>query len=178
MARRSGFELVGVERLPVHGGEVRYTLARAGARRRSPAVDELLAAEASAGVTDLATLRGFAARVERTRDELVELLTGLRDKGATVAGYGATAKSATVLNYCGIGPELVPFICDTTPAKQGRLTPGSGIPVRGPEAFAGPYPEYAVLFAWNHAEEIMAKERAFREAGGRWILYVPEVRLV
>ncbi|MEU8265874.1 class I SAM-dependent methyltransferase [Sphaerisporangium sp. NPDC049002] len=178
MAQRSGFELVDVERLPVHGGEVRYTLARRGARRPGPAVAELLAAEGSAGITDPATLRRFTARVEHIRDALVELLTGLRDEGATVAGYGATAKSATVLNYCGIGPELVPFVCDTTPAKQGRLTPGSRIPVRSPEAFSGPYPDYALLFAWNHAEEIMAKERAFRESGGRWILYVPEVHVV
>ncbi|MEV0199607.1 class I SAM-dependent methyltransferase [Nonomuraea sp. NPDC050691] len=178
MARRHGFELVDVERLPVHGGEVRYTLARQGARTPSPAVAELLAAEDAAGVSDLATLRAFAGRVARGRDELVALLTRLRDEGARVYGYGATAKSATVLNYCGIGPDLVTFVSDTTPAKQGRLTPGSHIPVRGPEAFADPYPDYALLFAWNHAEEIMAKEEAFREAGGTWILYVPEVRLV
>ncbi|MBP2707907.1 class I SAM-dependent methyltransferase [Microbispora sp. RL4-1S] len=178
MARRHGFDLVGVERLPVHGGEVRYTLARRGARPVSPAVDALVAAEEAAGLGDPETLRAFAARVAANRDRLVGLLTGLRDRGATVYGYGATAKSATVLNYCGIGPDLVRFVSDTTPAKQGRLTPGSHIPVRGPEAFADPYPDYALLFAWNHAEEIMAKETAFREAGGTWILYVPDVHLV
>ncbi|MFC5821189.1 class I SAM-dependent methyltransferase [Nonomuraea harbinensis] len=178
MARRHGFELVDVERLPVHGGEVRYTLARRGARTPAPAVAALLAEEEARGLTEPATLRDFAARVAANRDDLVALLTGLREQGARVYGYGATAKSATVLNYCGIGPDLVAFVCDTTPAKQGRLTPGSHIPVRGPEAFADPYPDYALLLAWNHAEEIMAKETAFREAGGRWILYVPEVHLV
>ena len=178
MAARHGFELVDVERLPVHGGEVRYTLARRGARSPSSAVAALLAEEKARRLGEPATLRGFADRVAANRDALVALLESLRARGARVCGYGATAKSATVLNYCGIGPDLVPFICDTTPAKQGRLTPGSHIPVRDPKAFADPYPDYALLLAWNHAEEIMAKETAFREAGGRWILYVPEVRLV
>jgi methylation protein EvaC len=83
-----------------------------------------------------------------------------------------------VSNFCGIGPELVPFTCDSTPAKQGRLVPGCRIPVRHPDEFSAPYPDYALLFAWNHAEEIMAKETGFRENGGQWILYVPEVRVV
>ncbi|GIH96804.1 methyltransferase domain-containing protein [Planobispora siamensis] len=178
MASRHGFELVDVERLPVHGGEVRYTLARRGARTPTPAVAGLLAAEEAAALSEPATLRGFAARVARNRDRLVGLLTSLREQGARVYGYGATAKSATVLNYCGIGPELVSLVVDTTPAKQGRLTPGSHIPVRGPEAFADPYPDYALLLAWNHAEEIMAKETGFGRAGGAWILYVPEVHSV
>ena len=81
-------------------------------------------------------------------------------------------------NYCGIGPDLVEFVCDTTPTKQGKVTPGTHIPVRTPADFAADYPDYALLFAWNHAEEIMANEQAFRAAGGRWILYVPTVRIV
>ncbi|MFI0424824.1 methyltransferase domain-containing protein [Spongiactinospora sp. 9N601] len=178
MARGAGLELVDVERLPVHGGEVRYTLARQGTRTPTPAVAELIAAEAVARVADLAVLRAFGARVAAIAEDLTSLLTRLRAEGRRVAGYGATAKSATVLNYCGIGPDLVPFVCDSTPAKQGRLTPGAHLPVVPPDAFSDPYPDYALLFAWNHAEEIMDKERAFREKGGKWILYVPEVRVV
>ncbi|MEU4711951.1 class I SAM-dependent methyltransferase [Nocardia salmonicida] len=178
MARHFGFELVDVERLTVHGGEVRYTIARTGAREPSAQVAELLAAEHANDLAERSTLDRFAKAVERTRDDLSTLLHRLRAEGKRVAGYGATAKSATVLNYCGIGPDLVSFICDSTPAKQGRLTPGSHLPVRPPSAFAEPYPDYAVLFAWNHAEEIMAKERAFRDAGGKWIVYVPEVKVV
>ncbi|MFI6908557.1 methyltransferase domain-containing protein [Nonomuraea sp. NPDC050394] len=178
MAARHGFELVDVERLPVHGGEVRYTLARTGARTPAPAVAAMLAEEDEAGITRLSALDRFAATVEGNRDRLTALLKGLRAQGATIYGYGATAKSATVLNYCGIGPELLTFVSDTTPAKQGRLTPGTHIPVLGPEAFRDPYPDYALLLAWNHAEEIMAKETGFRESGGRWILYVPDVHVV
>lgn len=177
MAERFGFELADVERLPVHGGEVRYTLARKGARTPSEAVGKLLAEEREQGLTDLATLRGFAANVGRIRDDLVDLLTRLRSEGRSVVGYGATAKSATVMNFCGIGPDLVSFVCDTTPSKQGRLTPGKHIPVRPAAAFSDPYPDYALLFAWNHAEEIMAKEQEFRQAGGRWIRYVPDVHV-
>ncbi|MEU6038453.1 class I SAM-dependent methyltransferase [Actinomadura sp. NPDC047616] len=177
-AGRFGFELVDVERLPVHGGQVRYTLARAGARRPAAAVAELLEEERSRGLTDEAVLRGFATRTARVRDELVAMLTALRRDGSRVVGYAATAKSATLLNFCDIGPDLVPFICDTTPAKQGLVTPGKHIPVRPPGEFARPYPDYALLFAWNHAEEIMSKEREFRRAGGRWLMYVPRVHVV
>ncbi|GAA4292669.1 methyltransferase domain-containing protein [Actinokineospora soli] len=176
MARRHGLELVDVERLAVHGGEVRYWLARPGVRPRTAAVDALLAEEAE--LASRVVLDGFANRVQKIRADLVALLTDLRERGERVVGYGATAKSATVTNLCGIGPDLVEFICDTTPAKQHRLAPGSGIPVRPPADFADPYPPYALLFAWNHAEEIMAKERAFRDAGGKWITYVPEVRVL
>ncbi|MFJ8229491.1 methyltransferase domain-containing protein [Streptomyces sp. NPDC094448] len=178
MAERFGFELVDAERLPVHGGEVRYTIARAGRRTPAPAVAELLSQERERGLSEPANLQGFVGRVERARDELVALLRTLRAEGRTVVGYGATAKSATVANYCGIGPDLVSFISDTTPNKQGRLTPGSHIPVRSREEFENPFPDYAVLFAWNHAEEIIAKEQQFRESGGKWILYVPDVRVV
>lgn len=177
MAERYGLELVDVERLPVHGGEVRYTLAPAGRRAPSPAVGELMAAEDRMRLSEVATLRKFGSQVETNRQELLALLRELRDQGKTVVGYGATAKSATVTNFCGIGPDLVPFVCDTTPAKQGRLMPGSGIPVRKPDAFRNPFPDYALLFAWNHAEEIMANEKDFRAAGGQWIRYVPKVRV-
>ena len=82
------------------------------------------------------------------------------------------------MNYCGIGPDLLSIVYDSTPEKQGRVTPGTKIPVCPPKSFSNPYPDYALLFAWNHAEEIMAKERRFQENGGRWILYAPKVHIV
>ncbi|GIJ11080.1 methyltransferase domain-containing protein [Micromonospora andamanensis] len=178
MARRFGFELVDVRRLPVHGGEVRYTLARAGARTPSAAVAALVASEDARGLAELSTLHAFAAEVDRISRDLVGQLEKLRDSGLRVAGYGATAKSATVTNYAGIGPDLVPCVFDTTPAKQGRLMPGSHIPVRPAEEFAEYGADRLLLFAWNHAEEIIAKEKDFARGGGRWLLYVPEVRLL
>lgn len=175
MAARHGLQLVDVERLPVHGGEVRYTLAHAGGRTPTPAVRQLLAEESERGLGEPETLRAMGERVAANRDALVALLHRLKAESRSVVGYGATAKSATVNSYCGIDRELVSFVCDSTPAKQGRLTPGTHIPVRSPEHFANPYPDYALLYAWNHADEIMEKEQGFRDAGGKWIVYVPEV---
>jgi methylation protein EvaC len=177
-ARRFGFELVGVERLGVHGGEIRYTVASSGSRRGSPAVAELLNEESDRALHSSDTLRAFARTVARRRDALVSLLDQLRRDGRKIAGYGATAKSATVLNYCGVTADLLPRIYDITPAKQGKLAPGSRIPVLPFPESAGDYPDYFLLFAWNHADEIAAKETAFREAGGRWIRYVPDVQVV
>lgn len=173
-----GFELVDVEPIPLHGGEIRYTIARTGARRPSAAVGEMLTREEERGLADADVLDTFAKAVGRVREDLVALLQDIRAKGATVVGYGAPAKTTTVTNYCGIGPDLLPFTCDSTPGKQGHLVPGSHIPVRPPEAFGDDYPDYALLFSWNHAEEIMAKEQEFRRRGGRWIRYVPDVHVV
>jgi methylation protein EvaC len=175
IAERLGFELVDVEHLPVHGGEVRYTVARTGRRPVSDAVAEMRAEEERRRLHDPEVLRAFAATVAERRTQLVDALTTLKAEGRTVAGYAATAKSATVLNYCGIGPSLLPVVYDTTPEKQGRLTPGSGIPVQPFPADPSGYPDCFLLFAWNHTEEILAKEQAFAERGGRWIRYVPRV---
>lgn len=176
-ARRFGFELVDVERLTVHGGEVRYTIARRGARQVTGAVDAMVSEERDRGLLEHTTFEQFGANVKRICGDLVELLRRLRAEGKRVVGYGATAKSATVTNYSGIGPDLVDVVYDTTPAKHGRLMPGSHIPVTSASEFAEAGADYAVLFAWNHADEIKQKEKAFHEAGGRWITYVPDVRI-
>lgn len=170
-----GLALVDAQWIPQHGGEIRYIVAREGAYPSTAALSALLEAEQAAKVTERATLERFAASVGERRTALVDLLQDLAAQGKRVAGYGATAKSATLLNYCRIGPELVSFVSDNTVTKQGKYTPGSHIPVRSPEEFRDPYPDYAVCFAWNHQKEVMANERKFRESGGKWLLYVPQV---
>lgn len=178
MVARHGLELVDVRRLPVHGGEVRYTIARAGARPVSDAVTALIAEEEERGLHSPDTLRAFAGSVASVRNGLIALLERIVAEGGTVDAYGATAKSATVVNYAGLGPGLIRRVYDSTPAKQGMLTPGAHIPVVPPAALREDPPGHLLLFAWNHAEEIMEKERWFREQGGRWILYVPEPHTV
>lgn len=178
LAARFGLELVDAQHLDLHGGTIRYTIAHVGVKDPTTNVSEMLTQEKAAGIADEATFARFSDHIGHIRTDLVRLLRDLRSDGARVVGYGATSRSATVMNYCHIGPDLVPIVCDSTPEKQGRVTPGSKIPVCSPEAFCDPYPDYALLFAWNHAEEIMAKERLFREKGGRWILYAPQVHLV
>jgi methylation protein EvaC len=106
------------------------------------------------------------------------MLTDLKRRGKRVVGYGATSKSTTVTNYCGLTPEHIEFVSDTTPIKQGKLSPGVHIPVKPYTEFASRYPDYALLFAWNHAGEIMAKEQAFSKSGGKFITYVPQVEII
>lgn len=173
LAQRHGFTLTDVEHLDVHGGEQRYTLSRGGTP--SAAVRDLVAAEARYEMHSPTRLRRFGAEIARRRDDLREVLVAEQHSGRTIAGYGATAKSATVLNYCGIGPGLLPIIHDTTPEKQGRLTPGSHIPVVPFPTEQDARPDTYLLLAWNHTEEILAKEREFCDRGGRWIRYVPDV---
>src|ERR1700692_3283756 len=106
------------------------------------------------------------------------ILNELRENNKTVVRYGPTSKSTTVMNYCGITPNHLQYISDTTPIKQGKFTPGTHIPVKTYEVFKEKYPEYALLFAWNHAKEIMEKENEFMNSGGKWIQFVPKVQVV
>jgi methylation protein EvaC len=173
-----GLELVDVMPQVTHGGSMRYTLAPKGSRRVSRKVDEQLAKEAALGLDRAETYLRFKTNCESSRAALRQTLERLRSQDKRVVGYGATSKSTTVINYCGITPSHVEFISDTTPIKQGRLSPGAHIPVKPYGEFVKRYPDYALLFAWNHAAEIREKETGFVAAGGRWIVYVPEVAIV
>jgi methylation protein EvaC len=176
--RRHGLELIDVLPQPTHGGSMRYVLAPRGSHPISPNVPALIEKEKSLGLHQAKTCEQFKRNCEKSREELVGLLKKLKSEGGRVVGYGATSKSTTVLNYCGIGPDLIEFISDTTPIKQGKLTPGSHIPVKPYESFSENPPGYALLFAWNHANEIFAKEENFRANGGKWITFVPRVGLI
>jgi methylation protein EvaC len=176
--REHGMEVIDVQPQDVHGGSMRYVIARMGERTPSPAVAALYAKENKQGLNLDATYAGFKSNVEHSRDELMKLLRGIRKDSRRIVGYAATSKSTTVTNYCGITPELVEFISDTTPLKHGTYSPGAHIPVRPYEEFQSRYPDYALLFGWNHSREIMAKESGFKDAGGKWILYVPKVHVL
>lgn len=171
-------EIIDVQPQNVHGGSMRYVVANKNARPVSPAVAAQRAREDSLGLKLPETYVGLRRNIERSRDELLALLQDLKAQGKRVVGYGATSKSTTVTNYCGITPDLVEFISDTTPIKQGKFSPGAHIPVRAYAEFASAYPDYALLFAWNHGEEIMENEQKFQQAGGKWIVYVPEVKII
>ncbi len=171
-------ELIDVIPQNVHGGSMRYVITHKGARPVSTSVARQREKELTLGLGEPATWDRFRSSVERSRDALVNLLRDLRSAGKRIVGYAATSKSTTVMNYCGITSDLVEFISDTTPIKQGKFSPGAHIPVLPHDAFARDYPDYALLLAWNHSEEIMAREETFRRAGGRWIVFVPEVRVL
>jgi methylation protein EvaC len=171
-------ELVDVLPQNVHGGSMRYVLGHRGAYPVSAAVDRLREKEAALGLARPETYVRLRQSIEASRDQLRTMLEELSGAGHRVAGYAATSKSTTVTNYCGLSSRLVEFISDTTPIKQGKFSPGAHIPVRPYEEFKANYPDYGLLFGWNHAEEIMAKEQAFKAAGGKWIVYVPRVQVL
>ncbi|MEI6567708.1 MAG: class I SAM-dependent methyltransferase [Verrucomicrobiota bacterium] len=170
-------EIVDVAPQHTHGGSMRYTVAHRGAWPVSPAVTAQRSKEHALGLSEVATYDRFRRNVEKSGDNLIALLSKLKAEGRRVTAYGATSKSTTVTNYCGITPDLVEFISDTTPIKQGKFSPGAHIPVKAHVEFASRYPDYALLFAWNHGEEIKAKEVGFSAAGGKWIVYVPHVEV-
>ena len=157
---------------------MRYVLSHRGAYPVKNSVTQLIARERAQGLDRLATFKTFGANVAHSKQSLLTLLKELKSQGKRIAGYGATSKSTTILNYCGVGPELIEYISDTTLIKQGKFTPGMHIPVVPYETFKVNPPDYAVLFAWNHSEEIMAKEKDFIASGGKWIVHVPEVRVL
>ncbi len=144
----------------------------------TPSVAELRTEEDRRGVGSLDFYQGFAGRVARLKTELCNLLQELKRRGYRLAAYGAAAKGSTLLNYYGIGRETLDFVVDRSPYKQGRLMPGVHLPIRPPHALLEDRPDYTLLLAWNFADEILAQQAAYRQAGGRFILPIPEVRVV
>jgi methylation protein EvaC len=175
---RHDLEVIDVLPQVVHGGSMRYVIARTGNRPTHPRVREQRQREEKMGLRRPETYDALRRNIERSREQLMEVLNSLRRQGKRIAGYAATSKSTTVTNYCGITSEHLEFISDTTPIKQGKYSPGAHIAVRPNREFQGNYPDYALLFGWNHAAEIVEKEQQYRAAGGKWIVYVPEVRVM
>ena len=171
-------ELIDVSHQETHGGSMRYTLARKGKRVVKQTATAQLEYEQSNGLDQLSTYLKFAENCKYRKTELHSLLTRLKSEGKSVAGYAATSKSTTILNYCEIDSELIQYISDSTPEKQGTITPGSHIPVVTPEFLREQKPDYVVLFAWNHEQEIMAKESELTSAGTKWIRFVPIVEVI
>jgi hypothetical protein len=164
-----------VDELPTHGGSLRVHACRSGSARwmRTPAVDEVLSREASAGLGRLETYTAFDEAVKSTKREILSFLIEAKRAGKRICGYGAPAKGNTLLNYCGIGTDFIDFTVDRNPAKQGTLLPGSRIPVRAPEAIAEARPDLVLILPWNLRDEIAAQMAHIREWGGRFVVPIP-----
>lgn len=175
---RHGLRVFDVAELPTHGGSLRLSACHAGAARPSTAaVAALRARELAAGLDALAIYRGFADRVARTRGAVQDFFRGARAAGKTVAGYGAPAKGNTLLNHCGLGPEDLAFTVDASPHKQGKLLPGSRIPVRHPDAIRAARPDYLFVLPWNLRGEIAEQMAGIRDWGGRFVVPIPELEI-
>jgi SAM-dependent methyltransferase len=177
--RRHDLVIWNVERLPIHGGSLRiFATPAAQAPEPTAAVRDLLAEEQAWGVTDPASYRAFATRVETLKDELRALVARLKGEGKRLAAYGASAKGSTLLNYFGIGRESLDFVADRSTVKQGRYTPGTHLPIRPPEALLEAQPDHVLLLTWNFADEILAQQAEYRAHGGRFIVPIPALRVV
>lgn len=175
---RHGLEIFDVRRLAIHGGSLRLYAGRTGVHPVRDSVAALLAEEAAKGVASPRYYEDFAARVLGIRDDLRRLLAELKAAGHSVAAYGASAKGSTLLNFYGLGAETLDFVADRSTAKQGRLTPGTHLPIVAPEELLRRRPDYALLLTWNFAEEILRQQQPYRDAGGRFIVPLPAVRVV
>jgi SAM-dependent methyltransferase len=175
-----GLRVFDVEELATHGGSLRVYGCRrdSSAHAESPAASALIAREAAAGLASLAGYESFARKVRATKWALVDFLLSARRAGKTVAGYGAPGKSATLLNYCGIGRDLLEYTVDRNPYKQGRYLPGSRIPIYHPDKIRETKPDYVVILPWNLKKELTEQLAYVREWGGRLVVPIPEVTVL
>jgi hypothetical protein len=174
---RFGMRIFDIEEVDIHGGSFRVFVDRCRNDVNTGVLDALLRREARSGAHDIGRLQGFAYDVAENREQLRELLLGLRRRGHRIAGVSAPAKGMTLLNYCGIGADVLDFVTEKSRLKIGRFTPGGNIPVLSDDALAEQRPDYALLLAWNFASEIMRNLAAYTAAGGRFILPIPEPRI-
>jgi SAM-dependent methyltransferase len=174
---RHGLDVVDVSRIPIHGGSLLVT-ARADGQSPSRAVRELLTEEAAWGVRSFDTYRAFGERVASLTAELRDFLVERKQGGRRLAAYGAAAKGAMLLNVLGIGRDVLDFVVDRSPTKQGRYMPGTGLPIYGPERLLTEMPDELLLLTWNLLDEILAQQAEYRRRGGRFIVPIPSPRVI
>jgi SAM-dependent methyltransferase len=171
----AGLAVFDVEELPTHGGSLRVYAQRAddGRQPRSGRVDALLRREADAGMLDAGWYAGFQVRADKVKNDFLAFLLQMKREGRRVAAYGAAAKGNTLLNYAGVRPDLISFVVDRNPAKQGKYLPGSRIPIVGEERLKEARPDCIVILPWNLREEVTAQLVYARDWGARFVTAVP-----
>ena len=177
LCARNGLAVFDVEELPTHGGSLRVFVQRAaGARQVAAAVGELLAREEASGVKTAAYYASLAPAAERIKHELLRFLLQAKAEGKKVVGYGAAAKGNTLLNYAGVRGDLLAWVADANPHKQGKFLPGSRIPIVPPARIAEERPDYVLVLPWNLLGEMMEQQAVVRSWGGQFVVAVPALR--
>ena len=175
----AGLRIFDVEELPTHGGSLRiYGCLKDADHAVTGAVDAVMQAETAAGLQDAATYTGFQKKADAVKDGLLRFLLDAKAKGKTVAGYGAAAKGNTLMNYAGIRPDLMPFVCDAAKAKIGQYLPASHIPILPPSALEDNRPDYLVILPWNIASEVMNQNAELTKRGTKFVVAVPELKVI
>tara|TARA_B110000503_G_scaffold85544_1_gene130160 strand:+ start:218 stop:1417 length:1200 start_codon:yes stop_codon:yes gene_type:complete len=165
-------ELIDLIKQETHGGSMRYVISRKKNRPINPNVKKILTEEKKLNLDDIESCLVFKKKCENSKSKLKNLLSKLKLSGKKIVGYAATSKSTTILNYCKIGPQIIDYICDTTPEKIGKYSPGMHIPIVSTDRFRNDNPDIAYLFAWNHKNEILKKEKFFKKNNLKWISHV------
>jgi hypothetical protein len=178
LIERHGMVIQDVERVPIHGGTLRLFVAKESSSCRSNAVQNLLRNEADWGMDSFEYYNDFAQRVEVLKESLCSLLASLKQDGKQIAAYGAAAKGSTLLNYFGIGQEVLDYVVDRSTFKQGHYMPGMHLPIYSPDKLLEDMPDYVLLLTWNFAQEILAQQAEYRRCGGHFILPIPEVNII
>jgi len=172
----AGLRIYDLEELPTHGGSLRiYGCHQADSRPTTNAVETLLRRETEAGLQTLTPYASFQERANKVKDDLLDFLIKKKRAGKKVAAYGAAAKGNTLLNYAGVKPDLLPFVCDAAGAKQGKCMPGSHIPILPPQAIEQAQPDFVLILPWNIANEVMKQNGFIREWGGKFVTSVPKL---
>ena len=166
------FDLIDVISQPTHGGSMRYILSRKKENNINKNVENAISYEKKYNLDNLESCLNFKTNCEISKDKIISTLKKFKEEGKKICGYAATSKSTTILNYCKIDKNIINFICDTTKEKIGKFSPGTHIPIKPTSYFHNNLPDIAYLFAWNHREEIFAKEKDFTSKGGKWISHV------
>jgi len=173
----AGLRVFDVEHLPTHGGSLRvYGCHADDTRAVAPAVAAVLDAERDFGLQSIDTYTAFQAKADAVKDGLLSFLIEHKRAGRRVAAYGAAAKGVTLLNYAGVKPDLLPYVCDAAPSKQGKFLPGSHVPIVTPEALRADRPDIVLILPWNIADEVVRQHGYIAEWGGRFAVAVPGVR--
>lgn len=176
--RAHGLRVFDVEELSTHGGSLRvFACLHAAAHVDGPAVAAVLTKETAAGLEEDAVYAAFTDQVVRIKLDLLRFLIDAKSAGKRVVAYGAPAKGNTLLNYCGVGPELIAFTVDRSPHKQNTLLPGTRIPVRAPEALLDEKPDYVLILPWNLRQEIIMQMETIREWGGKFVVPIPSLQV-
>jgi len=174
----AGLRVWDVEELPTHGGSLRvFGCHENDSRQASPAVSALLTEERNSGLQSLTPYQDFQTKAEKVKDELLIFLVEQKRAGKRVAAYGAAAKGNTLLNYAGVKPDLLPFVCDAAAAKQGRYMPGSHIPILPPSALIQDAPDYVLILPWNIAAEVRQQNVVLTERGARFVTAIPRLEV-